>query len=94
MRMAFDFQGGGGFVVARRPFVRSLPESYVFSFDIRGQGPANILEFKLVDASNQNVWRWRQEVFELPQDWQTLRIKSSEIEFAWGPLGGGPAQDR
>ncbi|MBK6737674.1 MAG: discoidin domain-containing protein [Haliea sp.] len=33
------------------------------------------------------------EVFELPQDWQTLRIKSSEIEFAWGPLGGGPAQD-
>lgn len=93
MRLAFDFHGGGGFVVARRAFERSLPEDYLFSFDVRGQGPANILEFKLVDASNQNVWRWRRETFELPQDWQTIRIKSSEIPFAWGPLGGGPAQD-
>lgn len=92
MRMAFDFQGGGGFVVARRSFEHTLPEDYVFSFDIRGLGPANILEFKLVDASNQNVWRWRQEVFELPRDWQTLSIKSSDIQFAWGPLGGGPPQ--
>ena len=59
MRLDFDFQGGGGFVVARKPFDLTLPESYAFSFDIRGQGPSNILEFKLVDASNQNVWRWR-----------------------------------
>lgn len=93
MRMAFDFRGGGGFVVARRDYTPSLPQSYAFSFDIRGHGPGNILEFKLVDASNQNVWRWRQEVFELPGDWQRIRIPSSEIAFAWGPVGGGPAQD-
>jgi hypothetical protein len=93
MRLDFDFHGGGGFVVARRPFRQVLPESYVFSFDIRGRGPSNILEFKLVDASNQNVWRWRQEVFDLPEDWQTIRIASSDIQFAWGPLGGGPACD-
>lgn len=93
MRMAFDFHGGGGFVVARRRYQPSLPESYAFSFDIRGCGPGNILEFKLVDAANQNVWRWRQEVFELPADWQTVRIRSSELPFAWGPLGGGPPQD-
>jgi hypothetical protein len=91
MRLAFDFQGGGGFVVARRAFTQCLPESYVFSFEICGQGPSNILEFKLVDASNQNVWRWRKEVFDLPGEWQVIRIKSSEIQFAWGPLGGGPA---
>jgi hypothetical protein len=93
MRMDFDFKGGGGFVVARRRYDPSLPESYAFRFDIRGRGPGNILEFKLVDTTNQNVWRWRQEVFELPEDWQTVYIRSSEIEFAWGPLGGGPAQD-
>ena len=93
MRLDFDFQGGGGFVVARKPFDLTLPESYAFSFDIRGRGPSNILEFKLVDASNQNVWRWRVEAFDLPEDWQTVRIKSSEIQFAWGPLGGGPARD-
>ena len=72
MRLDFDFHGGGGFVVARKLFALSLPESYAFSFDIRGHGPGNILEFKLVDAANQNVWRWRKEVFDLPQDWQTI----------------------
>ncbi len=93
MRLDFDFRGGGGFVVARKPFDLTLPESYCFSFGIRGQGPSNILEFKLVDASNQNVWRWREESFDLPADWQTLRIKSTQLPFAWGPRGGGPPRD-
>ncbi len=93
MRLDFDFQGGGGFVVARRAFSSTLPQSYAFSFDIRGHGPGNIFEFKLVDAANRNVWRWRKEVFDLPADWQTMRIRSSDIEFAWGPLGGGPPRD-
>lgn len=90
MRLDFDFRGGGGFVVARKRFDLTLPESYCFSLDIRGRGPSNVLEFKLVDASNQNVWRWREDVFELPEDWRTLRIKSTQLPFAWGPLGGGP----
>lgn len=93
MRLDFNFQGGGGFVVARKLFDLTLPEGFAFRFDIHGQGPSNILEFKLVDASNQNVWRWRVEAFDLPEDWQTLRIKSTQIEFAWGPLGGGPPRD-
>ncbi|MFZ0789943.1 MAG: hypothetical protein WAM94_10015, partial [Chromatiaceae bacterium] len=79
MRLDFDFQGGGGFVVARKLLDLTLPESYCFSFDIRGRGPSNILEFKLVDASNQNVWRWREESFDLPPDWQTLCIKSTQL---------------
>ncbi|WP_295400953.1 discoidin domain-containing protein [uncultured Thiocystis sp.] len=92
MRLDFDFQGGGGFVVARKLFDLSLPESYAFGFGIRGHGPGNIFEFKLVDASNQNVWRSREEVFAPPKDWLDLRIKSNRIAFAWGPLGGGPAR--
>jgi hypothetical protein len=93
LRMEFDFHGGGGFVVARRPFVARLPESCVFSFAICGHGPDNIFEFKLIDASNQNVWRWRVEAFALAADWQSVHIKSSDIQFAWGPLGGGPPRD-
>jgi len=37
MRLDFDFKGGGGFVVARKPFTRSMPENYVISFAIRGR---------------------------------------------------------
>ena len=92
MRIDFDFCGGGGFVVARKLFPLDLPESYSFAFQIRGEAPANIFEFKLVDASGQNVWRYREEAFPLPAEWQTVRIRSSQIDFAWGPLGGGPAR--
>src|SRR5215510_15365271 len=59
MRLDFDFQVGGGFVVARKAFALALPESYTVGCDIRGAAPSNIFEFKLVDASNLNVWRYR-----------------------------------
>ena len=87
MRLDFDFQGGGGFVVARKPFALTLPESYAFSFDIRGRGPSNILEFKLVDASNQNVWRWRVEAFDLPEDWQTRSHQEQRDPVRLGAAG-------
>jgi hypothetical protein len=90
MRLDFDFRGAGGFVVARKAFPLQIPESYSFGFNIKGSGPANIFEFKLVDDSNQNVWRYRVEAFDFPEEWQPLSIRSSQIVFAWGPLGGGP----
>lgn len=93
LRMDFDFHGGGGFAVARKAFSLCLPESYVFVFGLRGVGPANIFEFKLVDASNRNVWRHRVESLPLPAAWQEMRISSRQIHFAWGPLGGGPARE-
>jgi hypothetical protein len=89
MRLDFDFQGGGGFVVARKPFSFALPETYAFSLNVRGSAPANTFEFKLVDASGHNVWWFHREMFEFPTDWQLMRISSSQIDFAWGPLGGG-----
>ena len=57
LRMDFDFKGGGGFVVARRASKRAMPEEYVVRFRLRGRGPVNNLELKLVDATGQNVWR-------------------------------------
>ena len=92
MRLDFDFRGGSGFVVARKSFSLALPESYAFCLHMRGAAPSNIFEFKLVDVSDRNVWRYRQEAFDVPMDWQPLTIKSNQIEFAWGPAGGGPPQ--
>lgn len=93
MRLDFDFHGSGGFVGVRKLFPLEMPVSYSFGFRIRGSGPGNIFEFKLVDGSTRNVWRYRVEEFVLPQGWQPVRIRDSQVEFAWGPLGGGPARD-
>jgi hypothetical protein len=93
MRLDFDFKGGGGFVVARRTFDQPVPESYALCFAIRGIAPANRFEIKLADTSGRNVW-WRHwDTFAFDADWQTITVRSSEIEFAWGPAGGGaPSQ--
>src|SRR5262245_2659933 len=89
MRLDFDFKGGGGFVVARRPLERPMPESYALSFTIRGAAPANRLELKLADPSGRNVW-WRHwDAFPFPAESQTLCARNGDIEFAWGPAGGG-----
>ena len=93
MRLDFDFRGGGGFVVATTSLSLEIPESYSFHFLIRGLAPANAFEFKLVDESHQNVWRYRVEAFDFPETWQPFTIRSHQIGFAWGPLGGGPPRD-
>jgi hypothetical protein len=93
LRLDFDFKGGGGFVVARRALSRKLPEAYAFRFNLRGAAPPNKLEFKLVDPNGKDVWRYQQDAFDFPADWRPMLIRSSQIEFAWGPSGGGPAKE-
>lgn len=88
MRLDFDFRGGGGFVVARRELSLALPESYDICFDVHGTAPPNALELKLSDPGGRNVWWCRQEAFEFPEDWRTVRIRDDDIRFAWGPGGG------
>ncbi len=88
LRLKFEFQSRYGFVVARRELKLELPQSYIFSFLIRGEGGPCGLEFKLADAC-QNVWRYRQEALAFPEDFQELRIAGTQIEFAWGPQGEG-----
>lgn len=89
LRLDFDFQGGGGFVVARKAFSLSLPESYALELDLRGRAPRNKLEIKLSDPSGRNVWWYHRDEFDFSEDGDRLRVRSSEIEFAWGPAGGG-----
>ncbi len=84
MRLDFDFHGGGGFVIARKAFALTLPSNFAITFDLRGEAPSNVLELKLIEPTNDNVW-WRvQRDYVFPKDWQRVVIKKSRLEFAWG----------
>lgn len=90
MRLDFDFHGGAGYAIARKPLSMKLPDDYEFTFMIRGDTPPNTLEFKLLDASGENVWWLNQRNLTFPHDWTRMRIKKRHLEFAWGPSGGKP----
>jgi hypothetical protein len=89
LRMDVDFHGGGGYAVAHRDLGVDLPANYELSFWIRGTIPPNNLEFKLIDASGDNVWWVNRRDFAYPNGWTRVVIKKRQISFAWGPLGGG-----
>ena len=93
LRLDFDFAGGGGFVVASKRLPRRMPPVWALALRIRGEAPPNKIEIKLADPSGRSVWWWRRDAFEMPADWQPLRIRSSEVEFAWGPVGGGAMRE-
>ena len=81
----FDFGKVSGYVVARRSMHLEYPGNFEFTFDIRGDAAPNALQFKLVDASGENVWWVQRPEFRFPREWQPMRFKKRHIEFAWGP---------
>ncbi len=81
----FDFGRVTGYVAARRALPIEFPARYEFALRVRGDAPPNALQMKLVDASGANVWWGRKDEFRVPAEWQTLRFRQREIEFAWGP---------
>ena len=85
LRLDFDFQGHGGHTGVRRALPLRLPDNYELSFYVRGDAAANDLQFKLVDASGDNVWWYRQPKLALSPSWQRVAFKKRQIEFAWGP---------
>ncbi|MCC7140952.1 MAG: discoidin domain-containing protein [Candidatus Eisenbacteria bacterium] len=89
LRLDFDFKKGGGYAVAQKRLPIDLPENYALRFKIRGDAPTNHLEFKLIDASGDNVWWSVRRDAQFPTDWETWSIKKRQISFAWGPVGGG-----
>jgi hypothetical protein len=89
LRLDFDFHGGAGYAVAHKAFAIDLPPNWQISFRIRGDAPVNNLEFKLIDPSGQNVWWLNRRNFQFPRDWREMRNKKRQVEFAWGPAGGG-----
>jgi hypothetical protein len=89
IRLEIDFQGHGGYAIARRRLALDLPDNYQFVFWVRGEAPAENLEFKLIDASGDNVWWAVRRDFAFPREWQRIVVKKRHLAFAWGPAGGG-----
>jgi F5/8 type C domain len=89
MRLDFDFRGGTGYAIARKSIPVDLPENWEFAFRLRADAPVNDLEFKLIDPSGENVWWMNRRRFEYPREWQRIRTQKRQVEFAWGPRGGG-----
>lgn len=89
MRLDFDFHSDARYATARKDVDIELPPDYQFSFWIRAEAPVNNLEFKLVDPSGKNVWWVNRREFEFPREWKKLTVTKRQIEFAWGPAGGG-----
>ena len=83
--MDIDYQGGGGYAVVRRAMPIEYPENYEIAFWVRGTVPPNNLEFKLVDASGDNVWWVNRRDFRFGPEWTQVVIKARHVEFAWGP---------
>ena len=81
----YDFGGVSGYAVARRELKLEYPENYEFTFSVRGDAAPNTLQFKLLDASGENVWWVNRPDFDFPRDWQRVRFKQRHISFAWGP---------
>jgi hypothetical protein len=89
MRIDVRFRRGTGYAVVRRPLALDLPSDYAFRFAIRGALPVNTLEFKLVDSSGANVWWHVRRDLAFPRQWTTLTTRRRQVQFAWGPAGGG-----
>jgi len=89
LRLDFDFRGKAGWAAATRDVDLLLPERWEIRLRYRGASLPNDLELKLADPSGENVWWFRKRNAGFPGDFEPLRVKQRQVEFAWGPAGGG-----
>ncbi len=85
LRLDFDFTSGAGFAGIRRGLALPLDPNYELSMHLRGDLPANDLEFKLIDPNGENVWWHNRREFTFPRDWTPLASRRRHVTFAWGP---------
>ena len=83
--LEFDLANTAGYAAATRQLPTELPDDYEISFWLRGEAGRNHFEVKFVDASGDNVWWFRRANYKFSGDWQPVRIKRRQIDFAWGP---------
>ncbi|HEY7639058.1 MAG TPA: discoidin domain-containing protein [Steroidobacteraceae bacterium] len=82
--LEFDLANTAGYAAATRQLPTELPDDYEISFWMRAEAGRNNLEIKFVDASGVNVWWFRRANYQFSGDWQQVRIKRRQIDFAWG----------
>ena len=83
--LEFNLANTAGYAAATRQLPTQLPEDYEISFWMRAEAGRNHFEVKFVDASGDNVWWYRRANHQFSGDWQQVRIKRRQIDFAWGP---------
>jgi hypothetical protein len=81
----FDFGRVTGYVALRRKLPIDFPARYDIGFEVRGEMAPNALQLKFSDASGDNVWWAQRPEFRPPPQWQRLRLRQRQIDFAWGP---------
>lgn len=85
MCIDYDFNGVSGYAAATRSLPITFPAQYALRLQVRGTGPANHLQLKLVDGSGENVW-WQNKADFVPSpEWTAMVIKKRHLSFAWGP---------
>ena len=89
LRLDFDFGGKAGWAAATRKVDLVLPARWEIRLRLRGEALPNDLELKLADPSGGNVWWFRKRNTTFPREFEPLRVKQRQVEFAWGPSGGG-----
>uniref|UniRef100_UPI00403ED36E galactose-binding domain-containing protein n=1 Tax=Pseudoxanthomonas koreensis TaxID=266061 RepID=UPI00403ED36E len=81
----YDFNGVSGYAGIQRDLELDYPGNYRFGFRLRAESPANDLQFKLVDASGDNVWWVNRTRYDFPRQWQQVHYRKRHIDKAWGP---------
>jgi hypothetical protein len=82
--LEFNLANTAGYAAATRQLPTTLPDDYEISFWMRAEAGRNNFEVKFVDASGDNVWWYRRANYQFSGDWQQVRIKRRQIDFAWG----------
>jgi len=85
MCLDYDFHEVSGHVGVRRALDITYPDNYRFGFQIRGDSPGNDLQFKLLDASGDNVWWVNRPGYSFPKAWTPVEYRRRHIDKAWGP---------
>lgn len=81
----YDYNGVSGYVGIQRDLPLEYPQNYRFDFQLRGDSPRNDLQFKVTDASGDNVWWVNKPRYEYPRQWTGVRYQKRHIDKAWGP---------
>ena len=81
----YDFNGVSGHAGLQRKLPLDYSDNYRFVFGLRGDSPRNDLQFKLIDASGDNVWWVNRPHYVFPHDWSEVAYKRRQIDKAWGP---------
>jgi len=92
LRLDYDFHGRAGWAAARRSVEIELPATpptWELRFNLRGEGPPNHLEVKLLDARENVYWHVLRNVV-WPRTAEVVRVKERQVSFAWGPDSADP----